>query len=76
VEVLRKFSISKYSDQLKFVGTLKVAMNYLFIINIYFIALLRLKRANSGALEGDPSTPLSTEDFRRGGTLRATAGHV
>ncbi|XP_046640016.1 liprin-beta-2-like isoform X2 [Daphnia pulicaria] len=34
----------------------------------------KLKRANSGALEGDPSTPLSTEDFRRGGTLRATAG--
>jgi hypothetical protein len=49
-------------------------MNYLFIINIYFIALLRLKRANSGALEGDPSTPLSTEDFRRVGTLRATTG--
>jgi hypothetical protein len=43
----------------------------------YFIVLkkkLRLKRTNSGALEGDPSTPLSTEDFRRGGTLRATAG--
>ncbi|XP_045029455.1 liprin-beta-2 isoform X1 [Daphnia magna] len=34
----------------------------------------KLKRANSGALEGDPSTPLSAEDFRRGGTLRATAG--
>lgn len=33
-----------------------------------------MKRANSGALEGDPSTPLSAEDFRRGGTLRATAG--
>lgn len=34
----------------------------------------KLKRNNSGALEGDPSSPLTTgDDFRRGG-LRSTAG--
>jgi len=34
----------------------------------------KLKRNNSGALEGDPSSPLMTgDDFRRGG-LRSTAG--